>query len=298
MQKGIAYAAGAFTLWGLLPLFWTALQHVPSAEILAHRIVWSLGFVLLLLAFQRHWRWLGAALRDGRIMGTFLLSALFLSVNWFVYIWAVNAGHVVETSLGYFINPLVNVLLGFLFLKERLRFWQAVAIGVALCGVLWLTISYGALPWIALTLAGSFGLYGLLRKTATLSSLEGLTLETLLLFVPSLGYLLYLEWIGTASFGHAGSTTTALLVISGVVTATPLLLFVASARRITLTLVGIMQYLAPTLQFLLGVLVYHEPVSQARLIGFCLIWLALAVYTAEGLLRSTRRAPLAAARES
>ena len=292
MKHGIVYAAGAYILWGLLPLFWKALQGVPALEILAHRVVWCLVVVLLLLAAQRHWRWLSVILRNGHIMLTFTASALLLTANWFVYIWAVNAGHIVEASLGYFINPLVNVVLGVLFLKERLRFWQGVAVAMALCGVLYLTLSYGVVPWIALTLAGSFGIYGLLRKTASLNSLEGLTLETLLLFLPALGYLLYLEWIGTAAFGHTGALTAVLLVCSGVATALPLLLFAAAARRITLTSLGILQYIAPTLQFLLGVLVYHEPLSRARLIGFCLVWLALGLYTMEGMLRGGREAQL------
>ena len=265
MHKGIVYAASAYTLWGLLPLFWKALHGVPALEILAHRMVWSLVVVLLLLAVQHHWRWIPAVLRNGRIVLTFAASALLLTLNWFIYIWAVNAGHVVEASLGYFINPLVNVLLGLLFLNERLRFRQLVAIAVALGGVVVLTVSYGVVPWIALTLAGSFGLYGLLRKTAALSSLEGLTLETLLLFLPALVYLLYLEANGTAAFGHTSTTTSLLLAAGGVATAFPLLLFAAAARRITLTLLGILQYIAPSMQFLLGVLVYDEPFDGMRL---------------------------------
>lgn len=285
MRKGIVYAGGAYVLWGLLPLYWKALQGVPALEILAHRMVWSLVVVLALLAVQRHWRWLWPALSNGRVLLTFLASALLLSVNWFVYIWAVNAGHVVEASLGYFINPLVNVLLGVLFLRERLRLWQGVAIALALGGVLYLTISVGALPWIALTLAGSFGFYGLIRKTATLNSLEGLTLETLLLFVPALVYLLALQSRGQGAFGHTDVFTTLLLIVSGVATATPLLLFAAGARQITLTTLGLLQYIAPTLQFLIGVLVYNEPLTTARLIGFALIWGALLVYTLESVLQ-------------
>jgi chloramphenicol-sensitive protein RarD len=293
-NTGIFYGAGAYLLWGLLPIFWKALHHVPALEILAHRMVWSLVFVVALLALQGHWRWLGATFRNWRVLLTFTLSALLLSLNWFIYIWAVNAGYIVETSLGYFINPLVNVLLGTLFLKERLRPWQAAAIAVALVGVLYLTLHYGALPWIALTLAGSFGVYGLLRKTAPLSSLEGLTLETLLLFVPALAYLLWLAGAGRGVFGHTDLSTMLLLAGSGVATALPLLLFASGARRVTLTLMGILQYIAPTMQFLIGVFVYHESLSSERLIGFSLIWLALAIYTLEGLLRSGRAARLRA----
>jgi chloramphenicol-sensitive protein RarD len=299
MNKGIFYAAGSYILWGLLPVFWKALQGVPALEILAHRIVWSLLVVLLLLVYHRQWHWLGAVFQNKRIVLTFMTSALLLTLNWFIYIWAVNADYIVEASLGYFINPLVNVLLGVLFLKERLRFWQGVAIAVALSGVVYLTVSYGTLPWIALTLAASFGGYGLLRKTASLNSLEGLTLETLLLFFPALAYLCCLTWLGTARFGHAGATTTMLLVLAGLATAVPLLLFAAGARRITLTSLGILQYIAPTLQFLLGVFVYNETLSLPRLIGFCLIWLALFLYSLEGLLQGNRASRVhAAASES
>lgn len=295
MNKGIFYGVGAYLLWGLLPIFWKSLHHVPALEILAHRMVWSLAFVVVLLAAQGRWRWLLPVLKNGRVLLTFTVSALLLSLNWFIYIWAVNAGHIVETSLGYFINPLLNVLLGTLFLKERLRPGQLAAIIVATIGVLYLTLHYGSLPWIALTLAGSFGIYGLLRKTAALNSLEGLTLETLVLFLPALAYLIYLEVVGTAAFGHTGLTTTLLLIAGGVATALPLLLFASGARRITLTLMGILQYIAPTMQFLIGVFLYHEPLDSDRLIGFSLIWLALAIYSLEGILRSGRSARLRAA---
>ena len=295
MHKGIFYAASAYILWGLLPLYWKPLREVPALETLSHRIVWCLAVVLLLLAYRRHWAWLGSVFRNRKVLATFIATSLLLSLNWFIYIWAVNVDRVVDASLGYFINPLVNVLLGMLFLKERLRFWQGMAVAVALAGVVYLTVSLGVLPWIALTLAGSFGLYGLLRKTATLNSLEGLTLETILLFLPALAYLLYREATGTAAFGAAGPTTTGLLAAAGVVTAAPLLFFASGARRLTLTLLGILQYIAPTLQFLIGVLIYHEPLGLARLIGFSLIWAALLIYTAEGILRSrqaTKPVPL------
>lgn len=292
MHKGVVYAAGAYIFWGLLPVYWKALGGVPALEILAHRMVWALVVVLLLLAYQRRWGWLPAALANRRALLTFAATGTLLTLNWFIYIWAVNAGHVVESSLGYFINPLVNVLLGVLFLKERLRFWQGVAIGVALAGVLYLTLTLGAPPWIALGLAVSFGIYALLRKTAALASLEGLTLETLLVFVPALAYLLYRELIGAGAFVQAGFMTTALLAGSGLVTAVPLLLFAAGARRITMTSLGILQYIAPTMQFGLGVLVYQEPLTRARLVGFALIWLALALYTVDGAVRGRRAANL------
>jgi chloramphenicol-sensitive protein RarD len=288
MNKGIFYAVGAYVAWGLLPLFWRALHALPALEIMSHRIVWGLFVALMLLAYQRRWQWLGAVAASKRTLLTFATSAVLLSLNWFVYIWAVNAGYIVETSLGYFINPLVNVLLGVLFLKERLRVGQGIAVAVALGGVLYLTVQYGALPWIALALASSFGAYGLLRKTAALGSLEGFTLESLLLFVPALAYLLYREASVGGAFVHLGLGTSLLLACAGIVTAVPLLLFAASARRIPFILLGILQYIAPTIQFLLGVLVYGEALTAQRLLGFCLIWLALAIYTFEGVLHGGR----------
>jgi chloramphenicol-sensitive protein RarD len=216
-----------------------------------------------------------------RVLLTFAVSGTLLGINWFVYIWSVNAGFIVETSLGYFINPFVNVLLGFLILKERLRPAQWLALSVALAGVLYLTFSYGAFPWIALTLAFSFGTYGFIRKTATLNSAEGLFLETAVLFLPAFGFLLLQDFRGAGAFAHNGLTTTLLLMGAGIVTSVPLLLFAAGARRITMTSLGLLQYIAPTLQFLIGVLIFREEFGVTRLIGFGLIWLALILYTAE-----------------
>lgn len=295
MNRGMLYAVGAYVAWGFLPIYWKALHSLPALEILAHRVAWGALVAIVLVTYRLRWSWLSAVLGSRRTLLTFVASALLLSFNWFVYIWAVNAGYVIETSLGYFINPLVNVLLGVLFLRERLRGGQALAIAIAAGGVLYLTFQYGALPWIALALASSFGLYGLLRKTASVGSLEGFTLETLLLFVPAVGYLIFREAQGGAAFGHAGAGTELLLVGAGVMTAIPLLLFGAGARRLTLTSLGILQYIAPTLQFLLGVLVYGESLTLQRLIGFVLIWLALAVYTAEGIWTSGGTARMRAA---
>jgi chloramphenicol-sensitive protein RarD len=295
MNKGTFYAASAYIAWGFLPVYWKALHDVPALEILAHRGVWGLVVAIVLVSYRMRWQWLGAILRNKRTLLTFTASALLLSLNWFIYIWAVNAGHIVQTSLGYFINPLVNVLLGVLFLRERLRGGQGLAIAVALGGVLYLTVQYGALPWIALGLAVSFGCYALLRKTAALNSLEGFTLEIMLMFPLALAYLLYREALGGAAFGHMGVATTLLLACAGAVTAGPLLLFAAGARRITMTSLGILQYVAPSIQLLLGVLVYGESLSLARLIGFCLIWLALAIYTLEGILYSGSAARMRAA---
>jgi chloramphenicol-sensitive protein RarD len=289
------YAAGAYILWGLLPLFWKALQAVPATEIMAHRVVWTLVVALLLLAYQRNWSWLAAVFRNKRVALTCLATGLLITLNWFIFIWAANAGYLLETSLGYFINPLVSVLLGVLVLKERLRLGQSLSLAVALAGVLYLTISYGRLPWIALSLAGSFALYALLRKTAVLGSLEGLTLETLFVCLPALAYLLFRAWAGTGAFGSVGMASSVLLACAGIATAAPLLLFAAGARRIPLTSLGILQYIAPTLQFTLGVVVYGERLSPTRLIGFCLIWLALVLYSGEGLLHGSRTVPLHAA---
>ena len=289
MKTGVLAAIVAYTLWGILPIYWKALQSVPALEIMSHRTVWSFVFVLLLLTARRQWAWVRQARSSPKTLLTFAGSACLLGLNWTTYIWAVNAGHVVDSSLGYFINPLVSVLLGVLFLRERLRFWQGVAIGLAAGGVLFLTLGLGAFPWIALTLAGTFGFYGLLRKTAPLGSLEGLSLETALLSIPTLAYLVALQVAGTASFVYAGPTTSLLLALTGVVTAFPLLMFAYAARHVRLATVGILQYIAPTLQFLLGVLVYHEPFTSTRLIGFAAIWLALLIYSSDGLLVERRR---------
>jgi chloramphenicol-sensitive protein RarD len=290
MKNGILSAIGAYTLWGLLPLYWKSIHGVPALEVLCHRTVWSLLFIVLLLTWKERWQWLQQVRKSPLTLATFLGTALLLGVNWFVYIWAVNAGHIVDASLGYFINPLVSVFLGMLALGERLRPWQWAAIGIAASGVIFLTVDYGAVPWIALTLAATFGLYGLFRKTAPLEATEGLALETAVLSIPAIGYLIYLELTGTASFGHVGTATSALLAFTGIVTAVPLLLFNYAARRITLTTVGLLQYITPTLQFILGVWVYREPFSATRLIGFSIIWAALLMYSCEGLVEGRRRA--------
>ncbi len=283
MNRGMLYALGAYLAWGFLPVFWKAVQVATPLEILSHRIVWSFLFLLVILIVLRQWRWLQRVATDRRILLTFALTSLVLSINWLTYIWAVNAGHVVESSLGYFINPLVNVVLGVVVLHERLRWGQWAAVGLAAAGVIYLTLSLGAPPWIALTLAFSFGIYALVRKTASLNSLEGLTLETLFMIIPAVGYLLYLEATGRGTFGHVSPTLTLLLFATGVITAVPLLLFASGARRIPLSLVGLLQYTSPTIQFMLGVFLYREPFSARKLVGFVLIWLALLIYSGESL---------------
>ena len=288
MNAGILYAAAAYAMWGAFPLYFKALQQIAPFEMLVHRMVWSLAFLVIVLAVRRHWSWLGGALRQPKLIGGFAVSAVLLSANWFIYIWAVNNGRVVDASLGYFINPLFNVLLGSLLLHERLRPVQWTAVGLAACGVAWLTWQGGGLPWIALLLAATFGLYGLLRKTATLGTLEGLAIETLLLFPAAAAYLVMLTLEGRNGFATASTTTQWLLVAAGPITAIPLLLFAAGARRIPLSLLGLLQYIGPTLQLLLGVWLYHEPFGGARLAGFALIWGALAVYSLEGLWQAWR----------
>lgn len=288
MNKGILYAIGAYGIWGFLPIYWKALQSIPADQILAHRFVWSFLFLLAIIYWKKEWPRLKTAFTSPRMLAIYGLAASLLAVNWLVYIWAVNAGFIVETSLGYFINPLVNVLLGVIFLRERLRVMQWVPVALAAGGVLYLTFSYGAVPWIALVLASTFGLYGLLKKTAPLPALQGLSLETGILFMPAAVYLLFKETQGTGALGHGGAAETTLLLLAGVITAFPLLLFGASARRINLSTLGILQYMAPTIQFLLGVLVYGEPFTQARLIGFSVIWLALILYTTENILARRR----------
>ncbi|MFQ5400778.1 MAG: EamA family transporter RarD [Anaerolineae bacterium] len=292
MNKGIAYALVAYGTWGFLPIFWKALHNVPAVEILSHRMVWSLIFLVLVLSYKQHWQWLRAAVHHPATLATFVGTALLLTINWLTYIWAVNAGFIVETSLGYFINPLVNVALGFIFLGERLRRGQWLAIVIALLGVLYLTLSYGALPWIALTLAFSFATYGLLRKTARLNALEGLSFEMGVVTPIALAYLIYLQLTGTAAFGQSGSTTL-LLILTGGITAVPLLAFSAAARRVTLTTLGILQYIAPTLQFLIGVFIYGEVFGTDQMIGFGLIWGALLLYAAESVAHNGKQHRLA-----
>jgi chloramphenicol-sensitive protein RarD len=289
MRTGIINATLAFLCWGLFPLYFHALNEVPSGQILAHRVLWSLLFLAIVLTVRRQWKWLPAVLRQPRVIGSFVASALLLSANWLVYIWSVNNGHVIEASLGYFINPLVNIMFGYLLLKERLRAGQWAAIALAALGVAWLTWQAGTVPWIALILAATFGGYGLMRKTAALGALEGLSFETMALFPLALGYVIWLSLHGQNSFINTTADSTRwLLVASGPITAIPLLLFAAGARKIPLSALGLLQYISPTIQFLLGVWLFHEAFSAERLVGFLLIWSALALYAAEGLWRNRR----------
>jgi chloramphenicol-sensitive protein RarD len=285
MQTGILYAAAAYACWGLFPIYFRALQSIQPLEILMQRVVWALIFLFIILGLRRQWSWIGRVRREPKLLMGFAASAIFLSVNWYTYIWAVNNGHVVDSSLGYFITPLVNVLLGLLLLGERLRPMQWAAIALAGAGVVWLTWQAGHLPWIGLVLAFSFGSYGLLRKTAALGPLEGLSLETLLLFPPAFGCLAVMAWHGQNAFLHAPAATKWLVAAAGPITAVPLLLFAAGARRIPMSTLGLLQYIAPSLQLLLGVWLYGEGFGGSRLAGFIAIWSALAVYSLEGVLQ-------------
>lgn len=281
MQNGLIYAALAFGIWGLFPLYFQFIAQVHALEVVLHRSAWALLFVLLILAWQRRWAWLGDTLRQPRRVALFAASAVLLSANWLVYVLAVQSGHVVEAALGYFINPLISVLLGVLVLRERLRPLQWTAVALAACGVLWLTWQAGRLPWIALVLACSFGVYGLIRKTAPLGALEGLALENLLLAPVVLPALLWWTFNRNGVLLQGITPQLGWLLLAGPLTAVPLLCFAAAARRLPLATLGMVQYLSPTLQLMLGVWVFHEPFDSQRLLGFVLIWSALALVSVD-----------------
>jgi chloramphenicol-sensitive protein RarD len=281
-HKGLLAALGAFTLWGLLPLYWKTLSEAIPVEILCHRITWSTAVTLLILILWGKAGKLRIVLRNKKVVLRFVLTSLLLSTNWLIYIWAVNSGYIIESSLGYYINPLVNVMLGVCFLNERLRKIQWVAIFLAFLGVCYLTFGYGHFPWIAIVLAITFGLYGLLRKTASLPSLEGLCLETALLFIPALITLIYLASQGESDFIHQNTNGRLLLAGTGIVTSLPLLLFGYAAQKIPLSTLGVVQYLAPTLQLCIGLFVYGESFPREQMIGFMLVWSGLLTYAAEG----------------
>lgn len=285
-RRGVWAAISAYALWGLLPLYWKALHDVPARHILAHRIVWSCVVLAGLVAVRREWRVLAAAARHVRTLAIYLVAAILLALNWFTYIWAVNSDRIVESSLGYYINPLVSVVLGVMVLRERLRRIQWLAVLGAGCGVLYLTLHYGQFPWLALALAMSFGLYGLMKKTAPLPALPGLAIETFMLLLPALAYLVWLQRAGPGAFGGGGGSRTALLVLSGGVTVLPLLLFAQAARQVRLSTMGVLQYISPSLGLAIGVLVYGEPFPRPRLIGFAIIWASLLTYWVEGAWRS------------
>ncbi|MEE1844774.1 EamA family transporter RarD [Streptomyces sp. JV190] len=287
-RAGFLSGIGAYGLWGLVPLFWPLLKPAGAIEILAHRMAWSLGFVALALLVLRRWSWIGELIRQPKKLGLISVAAATITVNWGLYIWSVNNGHVVEASLGYFINPLVTIAMGVLLLGERLRPVQWVAVGTGLVAVLVLAIGYGRPPWISLTLAFSFATYGLMKKKVNMGGLESLTAETAVMFVPALGYLLWLGARGESTFTSEGAGHAALLASAGLVTAVPLILFGAAAIRVPLSTLGLLQYLAPVFQFVLGILYFHEAMPPERWAGFALVWLALTLLTWDAF-RTARR---------
>ncbi|NDV28640.1 EamA family transporter RarD [Desulfovibrio sp. JC010] len=282
-HDGLIYAAGAFILWGLLPIYWKSLEEVPALELLCNRIVWSLVFVGILLTCKKRWAEVKTALADKKGKLLLTLSSCLIGTNWFIYIWAVNHDHVVDTSMGYYMTPLMNALLGFIFMKDRLNRMQGLAIMLAACGVAYSIIDYGHIPYIALTLAVSFAFYGLVRKVMKVESLPGLFIETAVLTPISAAYLIWLAFSGEISIYKIGLTDNILLLGAGAATSMPLIFFAHGARRLRLVTLGMMQYIAPTLALILGVFVYHEPFNSARLITFAFIWSGIAVYVADGI---------------
>lgn len=292
-RRGFGFGLAAYTIWGLFPLYWPLLDPTSAMQILAHRMVWSLVFIGALLAARRRWAFVAELRHDLKRAGLLVLAGLLISVNWGVYIWAVNAGHVVEASLGYFITPLVNIGLGVLILKEHLQRTQWAAVGVGVAAVLVIAVGYGQVPWIGLSLAASFGGYGLVKKVAHTPALESLGVETSVMALPAITYLIFVNARGYGSFGHVSAGMDLLLMSSGVVTGIPLLFFAAGARRVPLSVLGMLQYITPVLQFLIGIFLRHEAVSAFELAGFVLVWVALAILGI-GELRQWGRTPRAA----
>jgi chloramphenicol-sensitive protein RarD len=296
-RDGLIFGAGAYLLWGLFPLYWPLLKPAGPLEILAHRMIWSLVFIGAILAVTRGWSRVRLIVADRGKLGRLALAAAVITVNWGVYIWGVNSKHVVETSLGYFINPLLTILLGVFVLHESLRTVQWIAVGIATLAIVVLTVDYGRLPWIALTLACSFATYGFLKKQVNVGAVESLAVEAGVLAIPALITLIVIRGRGDLAFGHAGTGNALLLAGTGAITAIPLLLFGAGMRRLPLTVIGLLQYLAPVLQFAVGVGIRHEPMPTARLVGFSLVWLALIVLTVDGV-RNQRNTAAERAAES
>jgi chloramphenicol-sensitive protein RarD len=292
--SGLVAGVAAFVTWGIVPVYWKLLRFVPAAEILAHRFVWTCLFMILLLSWQARWGEVSANLRSRRTALFCAASGLAIAVNWGVFIWAVNAGHVLETSLGYFMTPLVNVLFGAIFLRERLTRPQLLSVLLATGAVLYLTLGFGRLPWIALTLCFSFGLYGLLRKVSGAAPIPGLFLETTMIVPLAVAWLFYIGGTAGPHLGSANLGLSLLLVSTGIVTGVPLLWFAHAARHLRLTTLGFLQYLAPSCTFFLGIFVFHESLRRAQMVTFALIWIALAIFTADAVARwrSTRPSAL------
>ncbi|MET9206929.1 EamA family transporter RarD [Streptomyces bacillaris] len=293
-RAGLLYGVGAYGMWGIVPLFWPLLKPSGAIEILAHRMVWSLAVVGIALLVVRRWAWIGELVRDPRKLCLIAFAAATITINWGLYIWAVNNGHVVEASLGYFINPLVTIAMGVILLSERLRPVQWVAVATGLAAVLVLAIGYGRPPWISLVLAFSFATYGLVKKKVNMGGLESLAAETAVLFLPALGFLLWLTATGASTFTAGGTGHWALLAATGIVTAVPLICFGAAAIRVPLSMLGLLQYLAPVFQFTLGIVYFHEEMPPERWAGFALVWLALTLLTWDALRNARRNRILAA----
>ncbi len=279
------YGIGAYVAWGFFPIYWKLLHHVPAIQLIGHRIIWSCLLLIAVIVLTMQWDDFRKTF-NAKVLRIYTIAAILIGVNWLIFVWAVNSNFIVETSLGYFINPLLSVLMGVIFLKERLRYTQWIPVILAAIGVTYLTFVYGRLPYIALSLAVSFGLYGLVKKLSPLGSLYGLTIETAILFIPALIYLIVAEANSTAAFLHTGLTSDLLMVGAGLVTTVPLLMFASAARSIPLWVVGLLQYIAPTLQFLIGVFIYKEPFSHNKLIGFGIVWAALIFFVVENYLAS------------
>jgi len=284
MNKGILNGIGAYVLWGFFPIYWKFLHQVPALQVIGHRIGWSFILLIVIVLASRQWNDFRALALTPKVIGIYAIASVLLTINWLVYVWGVNSGFIVETSLGYFINPLLSVLLGVIFLRERLRPSQWIPVAIAAVGVIYLTVVYGRLPWIALTLAFSFGFYGFVKKLAPLGSLYGLTLETGIVFPVALIYLLVVEFRGTGAFLHESAWTTVLLIGAGAVTTIPLLMFASAAKQIPLSVVGLLQYIAPTIQFLIGIFIYKEAFDRSHLIGFGIVWVALIIFWVENFL--------------
>ena len=284
MNKGIWYGIAAYAMWGFFPIYWKFLHDIPALQVIGHRIGWSFLLLLAYIFITRQWSDFRSAAFDRRTIAIYAVAGVLLSINWLVYVWGVNSGFIVETSLGYFINPLLSVLFGVIFLREKLRPMQWLPVIIAAIGVTYLTATYGRLPWIALSLAVTFGLYGLVKKLSPLGSVFGLTLETGIVFPIALVYLIIVQINGTAGFLRDGTAIDLLLVGAGIVTTIPLLMFASAAKQIPLNMIGVLQYFAPTIQFLIGIFIYKEPFDTTRLIGFSIVWLALIIFWVENLI--------------
>jgi len=281
VNKGILSGIAAYALWGLFPIYWKQLHQVSALQVIGHRIGWSFVLLMVYILVTGQWRDFRSTAFNLKTIGVYFIASILLSLNWLIYVWGVNSNFIVETSLGYFINPLLSVLLGVIFLRERLRPMQWLPVVIAAIGVVYLTVVYGHLPWIAISLAFSFAFYGFIKKLSPLGSLYGLTLETGIVFPVALVYIIFVEFTGMGAFLHDGSTVDWFLIGAGVATTIPLLLFASAAKQIPLTIVGLLQYIAPTIQLLIGIFIYKESFDNSHLIGFGIVWVALAIFAIE-----------------